>query len=289
MINFFRKTRKKLADENKPLKYARYAIGEILLVVIGILIALQINNWNESRKTNILEHDYLKRLKHELEDNIEYAESQIYVELLGHNCANRILSTISESSDISNSHLLAYSIVLTGWTNRVDYINNVWNELYSTGNARLISNSDLRKQLIEVQRKMGVISHLNEEFNGFNLGFRRLVGDVLNGILQVELSTKLQSGWGDAMRNSILNDELSTDLLRSEMEENINKLPSSESIKEKLSEIKGIEGYLADIIQGSNKMMHDHESIIQTFKQIIDIIDDELNVRSQTLNTMERY
>ena len=49
MIHFFRKTRKKLADENKPLKYMRYAIGEIVLVVIGILIALQINNWNEER------------------------------------------------------------------------------------------------------------------------------------------------------------------------------------------------------------------------------------------------
>ncbi len=56
MINFFRKTRKKLADDNKPLKYARYAIGEIVLVVIGILIALSINNWNEGRKaTNKLD------------------------------------------------------------------------------------------------------------------------------------------------------------------------------------------------------------------------------------------
>jgi hypothetical protein len=50
MINFFRKTRKTLADENKFIKYFRYVIGEIVLVVIGILIALQINNWNEERK-----------------------------------------------------------------------------------------------------------------------------------------------------------------------------------------------------------------------------------------------
>jgi len=50
MIPFFRKIRKTLADDNKPLKYLRYAIGEIILVVIGILIALQINNWNEQRK-----------------------------------------------------------------------------------------------------------------------------------------------------------------------------------------------------------------------------------------------
>ena len=42
MINFFKKIRKKMADDNRPLKYARCAIGEIILVVIGILIALQI-------------------------------------------------------------------------------------------------------------------------------------------------------------------------------------------------------------------------------------------------------
>jgi len=47
MIPFFRKIRKKMADDNRPLKYMRYAVGEIVLVVIGILIALRINNWNE--------------------------------------------------------------------------------------------------------------------------------------------------------------------------------------------------------------------------------------------------
>ena len=50
MIPVYRKIRKQMADDNRPVKYARYAIGEILLVVIGILIALQINNWNEGRK-----------------------------------------------------------------------------------------------------------------------------------------------------------------------------------------------------------------------------------------------
>jgi len=50
MINFFSKIRKKLAAENKVMAYMRYAIGEIVLVVVGILIALQINNWNEERK-----------------------------------------------------------------------------------------------------------------------------------------------------------------------------------------------------------------------------------------------
>ena len=50
MIKFFRHIRRSLIQENKMGKYFKYAIGEILLVVIGILIALQFNNWNEQRK-----------------------------------------------------------------------------------------------------------------------------------------------------------------------------------------------------------------------------------------------
>ena len=53
MINFFRNIRRQLANDNKYKKYFRYAFGEILLVVIGILIALQVNNWNERRKQDL--------------------------------------------------------------------------------------------------------------------------------------------------------------------------------------------------------------------------------------------
>ena len=73
MIPFFRKIRNlpagkagKMADRNKPLNYMRYAIGEIVLVVIGILIALQINNWNEDRKDRILEKQILTDIKKSL-------------------------------------------------------------------------------------------------------------------------------------------------------------------------------------------------------------------------------
>ena len=68
MIPFFRKIRKKMADDNKPLKYMRYAIGEIALVVIGILIALQVNNWNENKNTRSVEHKLLKELRTDLEE-----------------------------------------------------------------------------------------------------------------------------------------------------------------------------------------------------------------------------
>ena len=52
MIRFFRSIRQQLMNENKPAKYLKYAVGEVLLVMIGILLALQVNNWNEGRKVD---------------------------------------------------------------------------------------------------------------------------------------------------------------------------------------------------------------------------------------------
>ena len=66
MIKFFRNIRQNLIMENKKSKYFKYAIGEIVLVVIGILIALQINNWNESRKQQKQEVQILKEIKNDL-------------------------------------------------------------------------------------------------------------------------------------------------------------------------------------------------------------------------------
>jgi len=66
MIKFFRKIRYNLMSENKTGKYFKYAIGEIVLVVIGILIALSINNWNEQRKTKISEISYIESIKIDL-------------------------------------------------------------------------------------------------------------------------------------------------------------------------------------------------------------------------------
>ena len=67
MINFFRQIRQNIIMENKTGKYLKYAVGEIVLVVIGILIALQINNWNEFRKRQNEEVFLLIDIKKNLE------------------------------------------------------------------------------------------------------------------------------------------------------------------------------------------------------------------------------
>ncbi len=69
MIKFFRKKRYDLIEKNKTGKYLKYAVGEIVLVVIGILIAISINNWNETRKDRVEEQKVLKTLKSDFESN----------------------------------------------------------------------------------------------------------------------------------------------------------------------------------------------------------------------------
>ncbi len=84
MITFFRKIRFALMSGNKSTKYFKYALGEIVLVVIGILIALQINNWNEYRKDRIVEKKILNEIlldmwvnRDDIEDMILIAEKRL--------------------------------------------------------------------------------------------------------------------------------------------------------------------------------------------------------------------
>ncbi len=75
MIKFFRTIRKDLMEKNKTGKYLKYAIGEIILVVIGILIALQINNWNEKKNNQTRAKEHLETIKLNLKDDIIQAEN----------------------------------------------------------------------------------------------------------------------------------------------------------------------------------------------------------------------
>ncbi|MEM9000308.1 MAG: hypothetical protein AAGB24_08590 [Bacteroidota bacterium] len=77
MFAFFRRIRKSLLNDGKTSKYITYALGEILLVMIGILLALQVNNWNERRKSDMVMHGRVKALLKDLHHNIEQANGII--------------------------------------------------------------------------------------------------------------------------------------------------------------------------------------------------------------------
>ena len=73
-MKFFRRVRHKLILDNKKIQYLKYALGEIILVVIGILIALQINNWNQSKKDKISLNEYLIKIKSHTKEDIQQLE-----------------------------------------------------------------------------------------------------------------------------------------------------------------------------------------------------------------------
>ena len=77
MIKFFRNIRQRMIKENRVSKYLLYAIGEIVLVVIGILIALSINSWNEDRLDKKEVAIYLEQIRTELAFDIKVFEKDL--------------------------------------------------------------------------------------------------------------------------------------------------------------------------------------------------------------------
>ncbi|MBO3118022.1 hypothetical protein J4050_14790 [Winogradskyella sp. DF17] len=105
MIKFFRTIRYNLMETGKTTKYFKYAIGEIILVVIGILIALGINNWNENRKSKLVEKDVLNNIYENLGvDSIQfdYYKNQykqidkLHLDLYRYGIKNETIDSISE-------------------------------------------------------------------------------------------------------------------------------------------------------------------------------------------------
>ncbi len=102
MPTIFKNIRRKLASENKTAAYLRYALGEILLVVIGILIALQVNNWNENRKLNQRIIANLKNVQLELAVNIQNSDGVIESFIKRDSVKNLILNNELSYSDYKN-------------------------------------------------------------------------------------------------------------------------------------------------------------------------------------------
>jgi len=150
MITLLRKIRKNLLSQNKFSSYLLYAIGEILLVVIGILIALQINNLNEKRKASKIENQYLSALKDEFSLNLEETKRV-------KNLCNSILNSSKKLSSwtgpppaqisgkevgiqIANSFAFPPKFIASP---------GILNDLISSGNLNKIKNHKLRNHIQE--------------------------------------------------------------------------------------------------------------------------------------------
>ncbi|MCC1484470.1 DUF6090 family protein [Winogradskyella immobilis] len=182
MIKFFRKIRQKLISENKSGKYFKYAIGEVILVVIGILIALAINNWNTQRINDKRNNELLIKLSKELDLNIERA---ILLDTTGDSFGDRLIFSDSllnildrgiriEDLDYMQSQLIFY-------VNTFNLNTSVFEELKNTASLYSIGSDHL---VTEIQRYYQLCDR--ESF--YNLNY----SDRANSLLD-----KCNEGWYD--------------------------------------------------------------------------------------------
>jgi hypothetical protein len=149
MISFFRKIRQKLLQKNQVTRYLAYAVGEILLVVIGILIALQINTWNENQKNKSKEKLIIKNLHLEFQKNKEKLQASIehHQAILG--STQMIMDLIAEQDANLNKYNL--DSLLEKSLDYLDYSpsQSVLSDLISSGNLNLITSEELRTLIFD--------------------------------------------------------------------------------------------------------------------------------------------
>jgi len=186
MIKFFRKIRFDLMEKNKTGKYFKYAIGEIVLVVFGILIALQINNWNSYTKDRQKEKVYLSNIKRDLNNQLL---------LLGDKQEGET-STLDALQNVNNSFVENKGFVITlknianisSINDRYTFsvVRTTFNDMQSTGNLDLIKDLKLKDSILNYYDRMALyekIIHNNntEKDNGNypeSLNLTAIVGDT---------------------------------------------------------------------------------------------------------------
>jgi len=157
MIKFFRNIRKNLLIEGKTSKYLKYAIGEIVLVVIGILIALQINNWNNERQAKIeteaLRQSNLNEIYEGLKTDLVSFDT-ILNQLERQKKASKYLLAILDTKDRNVEDSLVF---MRNWYEvlnsvLVERYKNTWDKLNESGELLTLKNDSLNKILLEYYR-----------------------------------------------------------------------------------------------------------------------------------------
>ena len=149
MIKFFRKIRQRLISENKFSKYLIYAIGEIILVVLGILIALQVNTWNEERKANNEAKKITQELNSEFSNNRKVLEDRIRDLKVANNYVKLVLSFMNkEEAKIQEANIDSIISKSLKYGN-YNPSNSTIRELISSGKLNLITNNSTKESLFK--------------------------------------------------------------------------------------------------------------------------------------------
>jgi len=150
MIKFFRKIRQNLLMENKTGKYLKYAFGEIVLVMVGILLALQVNNWNELRKQKSVEFNILKQFEKDIISNISDLKLNASFQEKTINSAQLVLDHMATDTPYNDS-LSPHIANAYLWT-KFTVNSGAYENLKSRG-LEIISNTELRDLILTLYEK----------------------------------------------------------------------------------------------------------------------------------------
>lgn len=148
MLKLFRQLRRKFIAENKLKNYLVYALGEIFLVVVGILIALAINNAQHSRSISVKEATYLEGLQKEFQTSKNKLDTLLVVNKTNYESAREILTIIADTLNKPDEEEIS-ELVYNSLSNDIAFNpnNSLLNEMINSGSLRDLSNTELRKQL----------------------------------------------------------------------------------------------------------------------------------------------
>ena len=261
MINFFRKKRKTLADENKAAKYARYAVGEIVLVVIGILIALQINTWNENRKLQKKETAYLKRLSENLSTDLTQLGLNIDFYKTVFNYGSTALSYADNEDLESMSNwqvLVSFFHASQIWPIIVN--SSTYEELKSSGELSLIHSINLRNDLSYYYG--GGLERYNHTV-GINPPYRKMVRGLIPSKVQNYMWDECHITKGDIQILQNCNPYIS----EKEAQEILEKLKNNSKLIEELRY------YMSSIKVGLSTVLEQHKLCSNMLEEIDDYLE----------------
>lgn len=154
MLRIFRKLKRKLITDSKVTHYFLYALGEIVLIVVGILLALGINNWSEENKLRVKEQFYLTGLKDEFKTSKAKLEVLIEVNRSNYQNAGKIAGYFSSDSlpdekELSKLLYKAFSYDVVYNPN-----NSLLDEILNSGGFNTITNPELRRHLTDWESRV---------------------------------------------------------------------------------------------------------------------------------------
>lgn len=180
-MRIFNNIRQKLLFEGKTINYLKYAVGEIFLVVIGILIALQVNNWNQDRIVRKETKALMANLKLDVEADINSLKDQQNGLRHRKEWADFILESL-DNQKVTDSTLFITAITRVGWIMDYSQTFPTYNEIVSSGKLSYIKSENLKKALAEYQAQ---VEDHKQIVSSYNLGLKeteRLAIGHLNGM-----------------------------------------------------------------------------------------------------------